>query len=831
MIFPPSTSFTPLSTIALPSRHFLHPQSCNPCMDLIALLSPPFTPVAQPINRFALHKGKGKDTAGEQRTKVSLWRTGGSRVWEVEVIGRIRGMAWSEDGLFLSVLSAKPSGQSLEHLSVHTGELIKSVPISLAIDLLAQGQWVPMQWQTTAQSWEAPRNGSSLTIIDSLPQVTPVDPPKPANALPFMRPTNVVPPKATLHELLYLFPALLPSATPVPPHTLQIAGRPYLTGTFPLPTRASTSRSNTAEVDRSILALAQISNRMVGLLNTVLRGLENAEQAFRDADKQTMICREDLETCAGQQGTSIPDVHADLFHFLMTGRSGIAVNEWLGNKLTGRTIAKWDQTLDTSLRTIQSLLLESISPALERLVLLLEELKGWSRSHSPRYQAALSMDQPSIDRAIDLVLGFGQLAERMRRDAEHEMAAAGEFMKWLRYDASDELPVVTHDVKLVWSFMKNGFVHSSFHWHFPHLLEQPTRDSLPADFERYPRRPTRKLGDVLQETMTQLGMGMKQEIGTPSAQLNMSVESDASVSMSISGEMSISVLDPDASAVGDITPMHFGAGSDDDEMSRASSPDTVAGEEGVRDNEGEAPRSLVDEPWVWANTLVRDLQALVQAAVGSETSVVDRAPGDNPALYDERLVGDGHWEALVPLGEGEQQLWLSYSGGGQAAVATFQLYDADQSATLLALQFFDDEELVILLEAEDMSRYLASVRYAELLDAGLMSDRGEEGCTLRAMWRDGLLGAPEAAQVLPLARCRHIGSRPMSDEPDALDGSEPGPGIRTIEIALNGRQGRRLGCVMQEEGKALEVWDMDVDEDEEDEGAEGEDQEGEMDRE
>ena len=30
------------------------------------------------------------------------------------------------------------------------------------------------------------------------------------------------------------------------------------------------------------------------------------------------------------------DVHADLFKLLLTGRSGVAVSEWLGNRLTGR---------------------------------------------------------------------------------------------------------------------------------------------------------------------------------------------------------------------------------------------------------------------------------------------------------------------------------------------------------------------------------------------------------------------------------------------------------------------------------------------------------------
>jgi hypothetical protein len=110
------------------------------------------------------------------------------------------------------------------------------------------------------------------------------------------------------------------------------------------------------------LALAQVSDLIAELLEVVLRGLEGAEHAFRDGEKQTMIWREELETCGEQQGSeskfvrseerptvwfrwtgvvltplvSHADVHADLFMLLMAGRANPAVTEWLGNRLTGR---------------------------------------------------------------------------------------------------------------------------------------------------------------------------------------------------------------------------------------------------------------------------------------------------------------------------------------------------------------------------------------------------------------------------------------------------------------------------------------------------------------
>lgn len=47
-------------------------------------------------------------------------------------------------------------------------------------------------------------------------------------------------------------------------------------------------------------------------------------------------------------------------------------------------------------------------------------------------------------------------------------------------------------------------------------------------------------------------------------------------------------------------------------------------------------------------------------------------------------------------------------------------------------------------------------------------------------------------------------------------------------IALNGRKGRRVGCVMMEDGKEVEVLDMEGDEgeEEEEEEEEGEEEEG-----
>jgi hypothetical protein len=81
-----SAAFTPLATLHLPIPHVLHPQACNPTMDLVVLLGQG-------------NSGKGKAKVGSERnTKLALWRMSGSKVWESDVEGRVRGLAWSHDG-------------------------------------------------------------------------------------------------------------------------------------------------------------------------------------------------------------------------------------------------------------------------------------------------------------------------------------------------------------------------------------------------------------------------------------------------------------------------------------------------------------------------------------------------------------------------------------------------------------------------------------------------------------------------------------------------------------------------------------------------------------
>lgn len=96
---PTTRSFTPLATIPLAHPHVLHPDACNPTMDLVVLILEDAGDAVGGGGSAAAFGSKGKGKAGPGvRTKVALWRMSGSKVWEVDVAGRVLGLAWSRDG-------------------------------------------------------------------------------------------------------------------------------------------------------------------------------------------------------------------------------------------------------------------------------------------------------------------------------------------------------------------------------------------------------------------------------------------------------------------------------------------------------------------------------------------------------------------------------------------------------------------------------------------------------------------------------------------------------------------------------------------------------------
>ena len=59
---------------------------------------------------------------------------------------------------------------------------------------------------------------------------------------------------------------------------------------------------------------------------------------------------------------------------------------------------------------------------------------------SAKRNPVLHLEVSRIDAILDLVSGFALLVEQMRQSAVHETMAAQEFMEWLKYGMSSDIP-------------------------------------------------------------------------------------------------------------------------------------------------------------------------------------------------------------------------------------------------------------------------------------------------------------------------------------------------------------------------------------------------------
>lgn len=175
------------------------------------------------------------------------------------------------------------------------------------------------------------------------------------------------------------------------------------------------------------------------------------------------------------------------------------------------------------------------------------------------------------------------------------------------------------DTKLVWYFLKNGFVRSPLLVHFPQQFRQrPPDDILPENFDANPRPKRRSMSEVLAETIRSLTGRSKRATETETVQETPPVQheesNDSSVDMTVLDESGVVPSSPDI----------------------PSSPDTVSQKPSIKE-ELEPPRVLELEPWVWANTLIASLKTLVKSKdIGREESQGWKL--SEGALVDTRMV-------------------------------------------------------------------------------------------------------------------------------------------------------------------------------------------------
>ncbi|CAE7060759.1 unnamed protein product [Rhizoctonia solani] len=123
---------------------------------------------------------------------------------------------------------------------------------------------------------------------------------------------------------------------------------------------------------------------------------------------------------------------AQLTLLLLTGRATDSLQDFLGGggKLTDRSINHWEQIVSHALIRMRDYASQRISPAAERMVIVLEEIRGWA-AWPDRY-AQFGFSQQAIERCLDRAHRLVAYARWLAIESNAELARFVEFIKFMR---------------------------------------------------------------------------------------------------------------------------------------------------------------------------------------------------------------------------------------------------------------------------------------------------------------------------------------------------------------------------------------------------------------
>lgn len=211
-----------------------------------------------------------------------------------------------------------------------------------------------------------------------------------------------------------------------------------------------------------------------------------------------------------------------------------------------------------------------------------------------------------------------------------------------------------------------------------------------------------------------------------------------------------------------------------------------------------------------------------------------------PAWFRERTRTHGQasdallqlWTAYVPSTEQSGTGYLCFartvysprsSRSVNFAVMACEIEDTDDGGTapveLLDAEYFDDAHLATVYRGRDGDTTLALVEFAAVPFLELPESHAQAFATREAL----------VHHVLERVQSGEVPTVPLKvAQARTLAGCTEG----AVALSVNGRKGRRVACVLGEDGTALEVFDMEGEEDDEDEdeeraedGAEGDEAE------
>ncbi|CAK5280536.1 unnamed protein product [Mycena citricolor] len=819
-------SFSSLASIHLPSPCRLLHSACCPDKDLLVLIS----------------RLGGRD-------RLSLWKIQGSKTWEVDVgagdkgPGQIVGVAWSPDGQYIAVAHDPPrislhsiqDGHEERSIYVpadHSNELVdiwwfppeKGEPPKAIPDILKRNGIVPgsshailktlplldsLQEESQklpatdlfafqgSQTRSEPKMAIPMLInrwptLNSDPVVASIASPlkqtDPSNGqLDVVEEPNtgsllaVSDSSGYVHFFLdgsYHLGAIFVGSVANIPALSKISTRPLFvshsqisvnkdvqrTELLPrfieMPTLEERHTRDMARLSTSARELVWYCMRAVKDMRTSWFGSDMLSGAREIGPKWIQALEKRQRDQFGQQE---PNAVLDITGLLLTGRASDALADFLGSseQMSERALQKWESSMTEALVKLRDFSEKRLAPALQRLHLVLEEVHGWSLL--PRF-ASFQLSTPAIEACILQAGRAVFISSWLAAIARQELRRFREFLVWLRSEvatlnANNEIAQpLRHDILEVNNYLISGLIVSSIDKWFMGLL--PTWS--PADCGLAVGNQT--LADAIEIARAAASHVGWQQTTTQRDLNHLDRNLDGLVQdLAVRCQQLFEVTAGTTSRFALVSCGRDSATS----LATSSEPEIKVRERiklGQNEEDGFEEYLAMHIPGA---SLHRSFLCLVHLRFA-------RTASTTPVSAGVVLLG-----GIVPT-ELEEPLPIN-----------LEILDAE---------FFDDDLLVIVYRPRNMPErtVLATVGYSDLRFTSLSA----EECDKIHAREDLMHWALERMQQGLLGTL----AMPIKGQRD-LALSRSGP----VYLALNGRLGRRVACVLDAEGTSLETLDLEAD--------------------
>lgn len=246
---------------------------------------------------------------------------------------------------------------------------------------------------------------------------------------------------------------------------------------------------------------AQLQNLMLYITQCLQRIRTFFKQSTDLPSKFMMNITETLE----EKGQG--DLITNLFHLACTGACPPLLREWLVDELSEQGHKRWDNTVTSSLTTLQALVHENLIPALDRTAVVISRLRGLAMYHDTDW--IFSSPATEFTSLLDTLENMRLLAHTVLLHAGDEKRQFAAFSKWLRFvidfeatepDSQSRAEMEGRDsgvdISLVLEYVRHGLQQSSL---LPYLtpeimLEEEDKAKDEASYE-----DTRKAIEVFDE--------------------------------------------------------------------------------------------------------------------------------------------------------------------------------------------------------------------------------------------------------------------------------------------------------------------------------------------